>query len=138
DPLVAGSGPWPSFGVTIVLTLAAMVKLPMVVALVVWMWLLLRGAAAERRFRVGAAHAGLIAVTAAAVSAPLWAGLRTLRSLGTLASVEGWASGVRLIARGIESVARAAFGQAGVAPAGHLVRAIFLAVFALAMWRFLG
>src|SRR5439155_17107548 len=66
------------------------------------------------------------------------AGLRTLRSLGTLASVEGWASGVRLIARGIESVARAAFGQAGVAPAGHLVRAIFLAVFALAMWRFLG
>jgi alpha-1,6-mannosyltransferase len=123
--------------VTVLLTLAALVKLSLGVALAVWVWLLWRGAPPGRRVRVEAVHAVLVVATGTAATAPLWAGFRTLRSLSTLTSLEGWASGVRLVARGAEAVARALGGSGAATATGRAIDAAFLLVLAAALWRLL-
>jgi hypothetical protein len=130
-------GPRTSAAITVLLTVATLVKLSVGVALAVWLAWLWRALPEERRGRTGALHASLVVATAAAITAPLWAGVRTVRSLSTLTSLEGWASGVRLVGRGAGAVARAVAGSAAGAAAGRSVDAVFLAVFAAALWLLL-
>ena len=120
--------------VTGLLTMATLVKLPVAVALLVWLWVLLRRAGSTAWPTVGAAHAGVVVAVGAAVTAPLWVGWRTLRSLGTLAAVEGWASGLRLVSRGAQTLARAVSGPSAATTADHVVRGVFYAIFAVALW----
>src|SRR5262249_2622504 len=97
-------------------------------------WVALRRADSAARPAVGMAHLGVVVAIGAAVTAPLWVGWRTLRSLGTLAAVEGWASGLRLVSRGAQALARAMSGPSATTTADHGARGVFYAVFVLALW----
>ena len=123
----------PALSATVLLALASSIKVALVVGLVVWLWVTLRRAGRGRWLVAGAAHLGLAVAAGAAVAAPLWAGRETFGSLETLGSLEGWASGVRLVARGSEAVARAVAGRSAEAMADHLTRAVFYVVFAAAV-----
>ena len=123
----------PALSATVLLALASSIKVALVVGLVVWLWVTLRRAGRGRWLVAGAAHLGLAVAAGAAVAAPLWAGRETFGSLETLGSLEGWASGVRLVARGSEAVARAVAGRSAEATADHLTRAVFYVVFAAAV-----
>jgi hypothetical protein len=139
DPETDVDGPglaWPQILVTALLTVAVLVKVPAAVALVAWMVLVVRAAPVRARARAAALHTLVALGIVAAVSAPFSAGARTLRTFATLTSVEGWASGPRLVARGAEALGRAMTSGTG-AGFGKPVYAIFLAAFALAFVRLL-
>jgi hypothetical protein len=121
--------------VTGLLTLAALVKVVVGVPLVIWVWTLARTAPPGNRGRVVAAHLGLATVIAAALFAPFLDGARSLRSLATLASVEGWASGPALIARGAREIGEAVGGIDLAEALARTVAIAFLAVVALVLWR---
>jgi hypothetical protein len=82
-----------------------------------------------------ATHVGAVVVLAAALFAPLYAGWRTLTPLVTLASLQGWASGPRLVARGTGALGRALVGHGGGVALATLTYAVFLAAFAGLWWR---
>jgi len=128
----------PPLGVTLLLTLAGLIKVVVFPVLLVWLWILY-GASARNRRTVGVAVHGAVAVALSlALSAPFLDSVRALGSLLRLTSVEGWASPARLVARGARALGDA-IGGAGVANAfGKLVVVGFLAVFAAVLIRFLG
>jgi alpha-1,6-mannosyltransferase len=124
-----------ALAVTGLLTLVALVKVVVGVPLVLWVWALAGTAPAGNRGRVVAAHVGLAALIAAAFFAPFLDGVRSLSSLATLASVEGWASGPALVARGAREIGEVVGGiDLGEALAGTVTIA-FLAAVALVVWR---
>jgi alpha-1,6-mannosyltransferase len=125
---------WPVVA-TALLTLAALVKLPAAVPLVLWVWSVARAEPGSRRLRIVALHAATVAAVAAALIAPFYAGLRTLKSVAVLASVEGWASGVRLVARGARALGNVVAGAAGATSLDKGVKVAFIAAFAVVLWR---
>jgi alpha-1,6-mannosyltransferase len=128
---------WPGLVVTALLALATLVKVVAAIALLVWVWSLVASVPRRDRLGVAAAHAGLAAVIAATLFAPFFAGWRTLTSLATLASTEGWASGPRLVARGARALGEGVGLSAAGSVAAALVFAAFVAAFAVALWRLL-
>jgi len=137
DPTGAeGRAGWAAVGATALLALAGLLKLPAAIPLMVWIWALVRSAPASERLWRGLVHVGLAVLVAAVVSAPLFAGARTV-NLGTLSNVEGWASGARLVGRGAEALGRAAVGSTLATAARRAVIAAFLLAFAVAWWRIL-
>ena len=48
--------------------------------------------------------------------------------------MEGWASGLRLVSRGAQALARAVSGPSAATTADHVVRGVFYAIFAVALW----
>ena len=131
-----GPAGWAAVGATALLTLAGLLKLPAAIPLMVWICSLVRSAPASQRLWRGVLHVGLAVSVAAVVSAPLFAGARTV-NLGTLSNVEGWASGARLVGRGAEALGRAAVGSTLATGARRAVIAAFLIAFAVAWWRIL-
>jgi alpha-1,6-mannosyltransferase len=129
-----GRSIWPVVA-TALLTLAALVKLPAAVPLVLWVWSVARAEPASRRLRIVALHAAMVAAVGAALIAPFYVGLRTLKSVAVLASVEGWASGVRLVARGARALGNAVAGGAGATSFDKGVKVAFIAAFAVVLWR---
>lgn len=126
-----------AMGATALLALASLVKVPAAIPLAVWWWSLVRGAPLRRRGRVVAAHLLVAATVATAVTVPLYSGWRTLSGLGTLASVEGWASGSRLVARGVEGLLQALGAQGAALAGGRVVYGLFLATALVILWRIL-
>ncbi|HXF71027.1 MAG TPA: hypothetical protein VNO79_00255 [Actinomycetota bacterium] len=133
---------------TLLLALAALVKAVAALPLLVWWWWLARSrweARAPASRPVGwrrslakaAPHVGAAALVAGAVTLSVTSGWSALRSLVTLVSVEGWASGARLVARGAQALGEA-LGAEGAAAALRLaVHAGFLLVAASATWAVL-
>jgi alpha-1,6-mannosyltransferase len=121
-PAARGRAP----AVTAVLAVASLVKIVAAIPLALWIWSEVRTAPPGSRLRTLGQHAGVAAVVAAVLTAPLFAGWRSVTAVANLASRQGWASGARLVARGVEAVT-----GAGVA---RLVYVAFLAAFALAVW----
>jgi hypothetical protein len=124
-----------ALGVTVLLTLVALVKLILAVPGLVWLWFLARGVRAGRRTFIALVHAGLAAAVSAVLFAPLYGGIRTFAPLATLSSVQGWASGVRLVARAAEAVVQRAAGSPAATGSVRVVAAAFLALFAVVAWR---
>ncbi|TMK81138.1 MAG: hypothetical protein E6G47_04430 [Actinobacteria bacterium] len=116
--------------VTTLLTLATLVKAFAAVPLLIWIWSLVRAAPPRERLRIAASHLGVAALLAVVASVPFIAGTRTLRWIVNASSLEGWASGPRLVAR--------AAGAVGLGSAGaRAVDAAFLLAFAVILWRIL-
>jgi hypothetical protein len=122
-------------GVTMLLTLATLIKVVILPALVLWVWWVLTAAPRRDRVRVGAIHLSVVTGLSAALFAPCWAGARTFTSLATLGGVEGWASPARLVARGARAVVGWLAGSGAGAAADKAVAAAFLLVFAFLFWR---
>ncbi len=116
--------------VTVLLAMATLVKVFAVVPLLIWVWSLVRVGPARDRVRVAASHVGVAAVIAVAASAPFVAGTKTLHWIATTSSVEGWASGPRLVARAARAVGLGSAGARGV-------DAAFIVAFAVVLWRIL-
>lgn len=123
--------------VTALLTLAVLIKAVVGPVLLVWFWSLLRDAPRERRLSIGAVHVGAAVALVLAFSAPFLTSSRAVTSLVTLASVEGWASGVRLVARGARALGDAIGGSATADVLAKVVIVGFLMVFALGFVRIL-
>jgi alpha-1,6-mannosyltransferase len=124
-----------SLPVTVLLTLVVLIKAVVVVPLLVWFWFLWRRGDSGHRLRSVAVHAGLAAAVAGACFAPFAAGRRTFAPLATLSSVEGWASGARLVARAVRAVVGVAASTSVTRAAGTATLALFLLVFAIAFLR---
>jgi alpha-1,6-mannosyltransferase len=120
------------------LTLAALVKVVAALPLVLWVWWIVRSSRAGRRRRIGATHLSLAAAIAAGVTAPFFAGWRTITAIADLASRQGWASGARLVARGAEALGRAVGGGAGGSALRTTAYAAFLSFFAITLMRLAG
>jgi hypothetical protein len=115
-----------ALAVTAALAVASLVKIVAAIPLALWIWSVVRTAPPGSRLRTMGQHAGVAAVLAAVLTAPLFAGWRSVTAVANLASRQGWASGARLVARGVEAVT-----GTGVA---RLVYVAFLAAFAVAVW----
>lgn len=116
--------------VTILLTLAALVKVVALIPLALWVWEVWRDGRRMALVQVTAA-----AALTAGFTAPFFAGWRTISALANLASRQGWASPARLVARGAEAAVRSWAG-AGMANAlGAVVYAASLGVAAVLVWR---
>jgi hypothetical protein len=101
-----------SIGVTVLLTLACLIKIVIVPALVLWfVWL----ARSERRLRILATHLLLAVGVVLASLVPYRSGWHTFASFTTLGGVEAWASPSHLVGH--------ALGAAGI------VNGVFLLVF---------
>jgi alpha-1,6-mannosyltransferase len=124
-----------SAGVTVLLTVATLIKVVILPVLVLWLWWAATAAPRRERLRTEAIHLGLVAGVAAALFAPFWADVRTLSPLATLAGVEGWASPARLVARGARAVVEWLAGSGAGAAADKAVVAAFLLAFTALFWR---
>jgi alpha-1,6-mannosyltransferase len=126
-----------SLGVTMLLTLAGLIKVILFPVLLVWLWVRFRAWPADRRWVRAALHTGAAIVISLAFAAPFMDSARALGSLATLASVEGWASPARLVARGARALGNTIDGSATANVMGKLVVVAFLGLFAWAIVRFL-
>jgi alpha-1,6-mannosyltransferase len=126
-----------ALGVTVLLTVAGLIKVVLFPVLLVWLWMQFRAWPAERRRVRAAVHVGAAIVVSLAFAAPFMDSTRALGSLATLASVEGWASPARLVARGARALGNAIDGSATANVMGKLVMVAFLALFAGTIVRFL-
>ena len=126
-----------SLGVTALITLASLIKVVVFPALLVWLWVLLRSSARERRAPKVALHVGVALAMTLAFSAPFLDSARAFVSLATLTSVEGWASPARLVARGARALGSAIGGSETAHVLGKVVVVGFMAFFAAALIRFL-
>ena len=102
-----------------------------------WLWWDVRRAPSERRLSTAGAHSGLAAIVGVALTAPLFAGWRTVTAIANLASRQGWASGARLVARGAESVGSTLGGSGTGSALRTAAYAAFLALFVLGLLRLL-
>jgi alpha-1,6-mannosyltransferase len=119
-----------ALSVTGLLAMATLVKAFAVVPLLIWVWSLVRAGPPRERLRIAASHLGVAALLAVAASVPFLAGTRTLRWIVNASSLEGWASGPRLLTRAARAVG---LGSAGA----RAVDAVFLVGFAVILWRIL-
>lgn len=132
DPMVFGRR---ALAVTTLLALAALVKSVLVIPLLLWVWALARNSPRGRRGRAVGAHLGVAALIAVVLFAPFLEGFGSLGSLTTLASVEGWASGPGLVARGARELGDALGGADLAEGLSRAVGAMFLGVVAVLVWH---
>jgi alpha-1,6-mannosyltransferase len=127
-----------ALGATALLTLAGLIKVIVFPVLALWLWYLYTTSSSrDRRVLPVALHAGAAVFLSAALAAPFLDSGRALTSLLTLASVEGWASPVRLVARGARALGEE-IGGSGVRDAfGKLVVVAFFVVFVVVFIRLL-
>lgn len=126
----------PSPAVTALLTLAVLVKAVGAIPLAVWLFWVARQSW-PRRLRELAVHIGVATALVVALTAPVFAGWRTVTAMLNLASRQGWASGARLLARGAEAVGRVLGGHGVAVTLRTATYSVFLAVVALVVWRYL-
>jgi alpha-1,6-mannosyltransferase len=126
-----------ALAVTALLTLAVLIKVVLAPVLLVWLWCLLRAPPREHLATRAAVHGGAVVGLALAFSAPFVEGRRALASLLTLTSVEGWASGARLVARGVRALGDGTGGAGTADVLAKIVVVGFLGVFAAGIVRLL-
>ena len=121
--------------VTALITLAALVKVIAAIPLLLWLGHVIRSSPPGRRVRVAGVHLAVAAAVTVVVTAPLFAGWETVRALGNVASREGWASGARLVARGLRAVTGA---EPSSPPGLALTAGVYLGFFVVFLnltWR---
>jgi alpha-1,6-mannosyltransferase len=128
---------WRAFAVTLLLTLAVMVKGVVVPLLVLWLWQLWRDEVASNDRRAMAAHLGVVAGVSIALFVPVQAGWSTIRALLSVTSRQGWASGPGLVARGARAMGRAVGGHVTGAAFDAAVSIAFALLFLALFWRVL-
>jgi hypothetical protein len=121
--------------VTVLLALAALVKSVLVIPLLLWVWALVRNSPRGRGGRVAATHLGVALSIAVLLFAPFLEGVTSLGSLATLASVEGWASGPGLVARGAQELGEALGGPDLAEALSRAAAVVFLGLVAVLLWR---
>lgn len=126
-----------ALAVTALLTLAALIKVVAALPLAIWIWACARRSRRGERISVVAVHALVTVGISAAASAPFVAGWRSVTALVTLAGVEGWASGPRLVARGAQELGMALGGAAAAAAFRSLTYGLFLVAFLVIIRRVL-
>ncbi|MDP8955803.1 MAG: polyprenol phosphomannose-dependent alpha 1,6 mannosyltransferase MptB [Actinomycetota bacterium] len=120
--------------VTVLLTVAALVKVIAAIALLLWLAYLFRSSAREHRLRVATTQLGVAIGLVAVVTAPLFAGGETLKAIGNVAGREGWASSSRVVARALRAVTGVELGSPADVALSIGIYAGFLAVFATLTW----
>jgi len=126
-----------TLGATALLTTGSLIKVVAALPLLFWVFSLVRTSRSGDRLRVLGAHALVAGLLAAAFIAPFAEGWRSLSSMTTLASLEGWASGPALLARGARTLGRTLSG-AGLGDAmATAVSGAFLAAVAFVLWPIL-
>jgi alpha-1,6-mannosyltransferase len=132
---------WPAIAATALLTLAALVKVIAALALGAWVWSLVRAAPRKRRARALMAHIGTALAISTVVFSPFLSGWHTATPLVSPGSLQGWASGPHLVARGAKALARVLSGASGASPlvsrTGTAVTVAFLVAFAVLYWKLL-
>ena len=117
-----------AMAITVLLTVAFLIKAVIVLALVLWLWWLARESAG-RRGRILAAHIAVIAGLTLAALSPFVHGWQTVRPLATLGGVEAWASPSHLVGY----LAQQITGTSRVT--ARVVEVAFLALLAPFIWR---
>jgi hypothetical protein len=124
-----------AFAITVLLTLACLIKTVVTPVLALWFWWIVR-ASADRRGRTVSLHVAVSAALAFLSATPFLAGVHTLAPFGTLGGVEAWASPSHLVGRAAQAVARSLGGGARVgADTAHVVEVAFLLLYVGVLWR---
>ncbi len=131
-PPDGGRGPpWlRTAAVTGLLVLAALVRVIVAPALVLWLWWVLKATPRGQRSVVAAGQLTLVAGLSSALFAPFLSGLRTLAPIATLGGVEWWASPPHLLARGAAALVGWVAGPTAATVSQTVVVTAFLAAFA--------
>jgi alpha-1,6-mannosyltransferase len=120
--------------VTLLLTVACLVKSVIVPALVLWLWWIVQTDRA-RRGRILTGHLAVIAAATIAAVSPFIAGWHTLTPFATLGGVEAWASPSHLVGRGAHAIVSSFAGSSAGTDAARAVEAAFLLFFVVLAWR---
>ncbi len=123
-----------AIGVTVLITLAALVKVIAAIPLVLWLAYLLRSSPSGRRVRLAAVQLAVAGGLTVVVTAPLFAGSQTVQAIGNVAGREGWASSARLVARSLRALTGVELGSPTDIALSAGVYLGFLAVFLTLTW----
>jgi hypothetical protein len=124
-----------SMGVTTLLTVACLIKVVIVPALVLWLWWIASRDPGAARPRTLAIHLAVVVGVTVALLWPFFAGWHTFAPLTTLGGVESWASPAQFVARGTQELV-GSLGDSGAGTvAGKAVVAGFLLLFVWLFWR---
>ncbi len=126
-----------ALGATLVLTVAALIKIVAAIPLALWVWSVVRRTEPGRRAHVAVEHLAVTGLVAVFAFLPYLQGWSTLRPLSTLSSLQGWASGPGLVARGARSLGEAIGGSGTGDILDVMVSVAFLAIFLLVSLRLL-
>jgi alpha-1,6-mannosyltransferase len=119
-----------SLAITVLLTLACLIKAVIVPALALWLsWIFRRER--MRRGRILAVHLAVVAGLSVASVLPYLAGWYTLAPFATLGGVEAWASPSHLVASAVRGLVGSSIG----ADAARVVQAAFFLLFVVLLWR---
>ncbi|HEX2069627.1 MAG TPA: hypothetical protein VHH54_05425, partial [Actinomycetota bacterium] len=124
-----------TIAVTVLITLAALVKVIAAIPLLLWIAYLLRTTPSSRRLRVAAIQLAVAAGLTVVVTAPLFAGSETVKAIGNVAGREGWASSARLVTRILRALGSVERGSTPDAVLSVGIYLGFLAVFVALTWR---
>ena len=124
-----------AFGVTVLLTLACLVKIVLVPALALWVWWLARSSGPRARRRAVALHVVVIAALTVALVIPYLHGVRTLTAIGSVGGLESWASPAHLVAHAAQALVRSIAGATAGKAADAVVIAAFLLTYAVLFVR---
>jgi hypothetical protein len=113
--------------VTVLLTVACLVKGVMLPALALWIWWLVRIGDDHRRRAISLHVAAITALVLASV-VPFRAGWHTLAPFATLGGVEVWASPSHLVGRAVQAIVASLGGSTA---AGHAARVAVVGAFLL-------
>jgi hypothetical protein len=91
--------------VTLLLTLASLIKVVALPALALWLWRLMQITPPGRRSRTFAAHVGIVLALVAAMLVPFADGWRTLTPLATTGGLESWASPAHFVTHAVRGLA---------------------------------
>jgi hypothetical protein len=122
--------------VTLLLTLAVLIKAVAAPLLVLWMVQLWRDEPVARRWAV-AGQLGVALAVSVALFVPVQAGWSTIRALLSVTSRQGWASGPGLVARGARALGRSFGGSATGTALDAVTSAAFALLFLALFWRVL-
>jgi hypothetical protein len=115
-----------AIAITVLLTVACLVKTVIVPVLALWLWWLAHRDRSHRG-RTLAIHAIVVAALAVSSLVPFAAGWHTLTPLATLGGVEAWASPSHLVGLGAQAVAGS--------DAARVVEGLFFLLFFACVWR---
>ncbi|HEX2088798.1 MAG TPA: polyprenol phosphomannose-dependent alpha 1,6 mannosyltransferase MptB [Actinomycetota bacterium] len=124
-----------AIAVTVLITLAALIKVIAAIPLLLWLAYLVRSSPPRRRVRVAGIQGAVAIAVTAAVTAPLFSGGDTLRAIGNVAGREGWASSARLVARTLRALTGVELGSSADVALSVGVYLGFLAVFLTLTWQ---
>jgi alpha-1,6-mannosyltransferase len=123
-----------AFAVTVLLTVACLLKTVIAPALALWVWWIVHSRRANRG-RILAPHLAVIVGLTLAAVAPFVHGRQTLTPLASLGGVEAWASPSHLVGRGVRAVVGSFAGASAGADAARAVEVAFLLVFVVLLSR---